>query len=79
MTKALVKHGWPVKWQPHGENTFRLEHHKTGDTPPDMLNAIRICARIVARTYNVDIDVNFSSITLNREYIIRHGFFREVK
>ena len=79
MVKALVKHGWPAKWEHFGDDTFRVFHHQTDDLPPDMYEAVRICARIVARTYRVDISQSFGRVTLNRHYEIRHGFFREVK
>lgn len=82
VVKALVKHGWPVRWEyVPGTDGFVIQHIDGGhDLPADMQAAVEIAARIVARTYRVDVTQYGNWIGLNREYrVAAGGHFREEK
>lgn len=82
VVKALVKHGWPARWQPvSGTDGFVIyeQGQAVGDLPPDFQNAVEIAARIVARTYRVEISQHGNWIGLDREYTVGPGgHFRKV-
>lgn len=81
--KALVKHGWPARVQLVAENWgegFQVLHAQTGeDAAQDFWDAVEIAARIVARTYRVEIDIAPRGLVmLARPYkITSGGFFKE--
>lgn len=81
VTKALVKHGWPAKWEevPFTDGAV-IKHVDGGEAlPPDFEEAVSIAVRIVARTYRVDVSQHKNWFGLNRNYRIAHGHFREEK
>lgn len=80
VTKALVKHGWPATWQATDFDGFQIVHVDGGDTlPPDFQNAVQIAARIVARTYSVQISIADNWVGLDLPYTITpRGAFKEV-
>lgn len=76
VVKALVKHGWPAKWQPMTTAPgFYVHHVDTAweDNPPDFLNAVEIAVRIVARTYRVDVSEQLGAVRFNRHYRVGPG------
>lgn len=82
VTKALVKHGWPAKFQLEPQiDGFAIHSHDDGEAlPEDFLGAVDIAARIVARTYRVDVAISGNWVGLNREYVVTAGgHFKEVK
>ncbi len=79
--KALVKHGWPAKFEadPVTEG-FLIQHVDGGVLPPDFQAAAEIAVRIVARTYRVDVTQYLDWVGLNRRYVVTSGgAFREEK
>lgn len=81
VTKALVKHGWPAKWEyVEATDGFVIYHVDRDELPADMLAAVEIAVRIVARTYRVDVTQHSAWVGLNRRYRIdAGGHFREEK
>lgn len=82
VTKALVKHGWPAKWQaePFTDGFVILSHYDGDALPEDFLGAVEIAAQIAARTYRVDVSISGNWIGFNREYdVTKGGHFKEVK
>lgn len=83
VVKLLVKHGWPARSQavPATDGFVILEQGTAAETlPPDFEAAVEIAARIVARTYRVDITQYGNWIGLNRRYrVAAGGHFREEK
>lgn len=82
VTKALVKHGWPARWEPapftDGFTVYHVDHK--GDLPDDMQNAFEIACRIIARTYRVDVTQSTNWCGLNRIYSVTDGgHFKEQK
>lgn len=82
VVKALIKHGWPAKWEavPHTDG-FVIKHVDGGEELPlDFLAAAEIAVRIVARTYRVDVTQYANWVGLNRQYrVAAGGHFREQK
>lgn len=75
MCKALIKHGWPAKWEavPFTDG-FAISYVGGGDDlPPDFLAATEIAVRIVARTYRVDVTQSGGWVGFNRPYIVAAG------
>lgn len=85
VVKALVKHGWPAKWVRDFNgvfpDAFTIESVFDGENlPDDFIRAIEIAARITARTYRVQIEMNRNWIALTRPYrVAKGGHFREIK
>lgn len=82
VVKALVKHGWPAKWEavPFTDGFVIQSVDGGGDLPPDFQNAAEIAVRIVARTYRVDVSQHLNWVGLNRCYrVAAGGHFREEK
>lgn len=83
VVKALVKHGWPAKWeQAQFTDGFVIyeQGKDTGDLPPDFQNATEIAVRIVARTYRLDVTQHYNWVGLNRPYVVTSsGHFKEEK
>ena len=84
MVKALRKHGWPAEWRPapYSGDAFHIVHDKLlFDLPPDFSEAVGIAARVIARTYRIDVTENDGFVQLNRPYRVTMpgGHFREVK
>lgn len=82
VVKALVKHGWPARWQevPFTGGFEILVEGGNADPQPDFIAAIEIAGRIVARTYRLDIVQHRNFIALEREYEVTvGGHFKEVK
>lgn len=80
--KALVKHGWPAKWEPMATQPgFYIRHTETSweENPADFLNATQIAVRIMARTYGIDCSEQLGAVRVNKPYrIAKGGHFREV-
>ena len=75
VVKALVKHGWPARWEdvPFTDG-FVIKHVDGGDgLPPDFQAAAEIAVRIVARTYRVDVTQHDAWVGLNRRYRVGAG------
>lgn len=82
VVKALVKHGWPVRYEPDPiTEGFVLHHVQGGETlPPDLQAAAQIAVRIVARTYRLDVSQHSGWVGFNRAYVVTSGgHFKEVK
>lgn len=82
LTKALVKHGWPAKYQiePLSDGFLILHVDGLDGLPPDMERAVEIAARVVARVYAVEILQHRNWVSLAREYRVgAGGHFVEVK
>lgn len=82
VTKALVKHGWPAKWETLTyEPGFQVLHDRTGlDHEPDFAEAVSVAVRIVARTYRVDVLEVHGAVIFQRPYRVgAGGHFVEVK
>ncbi|MCB5410305.1 hypothetical protein [Pseudogemmobacter faecipullorum] len=82
VVKALVKHGWPAKWEPVlTTNGFEIQSHDHGNNlPPDFLHAAEMAVRITARTYRVDVASYGNVYELARNYeVTKGGHFKEVK
>lgn len=79
--KAMVKHGWPAKWERvQFTDGFELLAVGHDDVPTDMVEAFEIACRIVARTYRIDIEQHGTWAGLAREYVVTpRRDFREVK
>ncbi|VDC31845.1 hypothetical protein [Pseudogemmobacter humi] len=82
VVKALVKHGWPARWElaEFTDGFVIYEQGATGPLPSDMQRAAEIAVRIVARTYRVDVTQFDNWVGLNRSYTVTaSGHFKEVK
>lgn len=80
VVKALVKHGWPARWEPVPfTDGFVIKHIDGGEELPlDFQEAMEIAVRIVARTYRVDVTQHLNWVGLNRRYrVAAGGHFRE--
>jgi hypothetical protein len=81
IVKALVKHGWPAKWQPSPFNAaaFYITYDGAHDLPDDFARAVDIAVRIVARTYRVEVQAYFGQVELLVPYrVTSSGQFREI-
>lgn len=80
--KALVKHGWPAKWEPMKTQAgFYIRHIWTDweNNPQDFLDAVEFAVRIMARTYRVDVSEQLGAVRFNKAYrVATGGHFREV-
>lgn len=84
VTKALVKHGWPAKWERPlwpNDDRFVIHHVDSGDwLPPDFAEAVSVAVRIAARTYRIDVAENAGVVSFNRLYrVTEAGKFKEIK
>ena len=82
VTKALVKHGWPAKWEasPFTDGFHILSVYDGADLPPDFERAVEIACNIMARTYRVDVTVYGNWCRFNRSYrVAAGGHIREIK
>lgn len=82
VTKLMIKHGWPVKWEElRSVDGFAIvPHDGSREMPADMLEAAQIACRIIARTYRVDVDEQFGVVIFNRSYRVTDGgHFREIE
>ena len=79
VVKALVKHGWPATFEKTDFDGFIIKHIDGADKlAPDFENACQIAARIVARTYDVQISISENWVGLDRPYIVTpRGTFKE--
>lgn len=71
IVKALVKHGWPsVALGVSGDAwAFKIVHHFEGlDAAPEYWAAVETAARIVARAYRVQIEVEGGRVVLLHRY-----------
>lgn len=88
ITKALIKHGWPVVVDFEADhwggafhsNGFQLRHFELGmDASSDFWQAVSIACRITARSYRVDIHESNGCVSFERPYIVTAaGVFREI-
>lgn len=82
--KAMVKHGWPAKVELVPSNWgegFQILHVDHGlDAAPDFWAAAQIAARIIQRTYRVELDIGERGLVmLLREYrVTTGGFLKEI-
>lgn len=78
--KALVKHGWPATFEKTDCDGFIVKHIDGADKlAPDFVNAVQVAARIVARTYDVQISISENWVGLDLPYqITSRGTFKEV-
>lgn len=85
VTKALVKHGWPARFEidqdvPFWTGFYICEVGGGRDLPADFLAAVQIAAKIAARTYRVEIEVDGNFIDLAKAYeLTSGGHLREIK
>lgn len=82
VVKMLVKHGWPAKWErvPFTDGVEILSHDDGTALPHDFLNAVEVAARIVGRSYRVEIEVAGSFVGFLADYeVTAGGHFRKVK
>lgn len=78
--KLMVKHGWPadVKLCPaNWGDGFIISHKFTGDqAEPDFWDAVETAARVVARTYSVELEnVAPGVVMIPEEYRVTSGGF----
>lgn len=82
VTKALVKHGWPARWQavPFTDGFEVLSHDHGADLPPDFVDACQIAFRITARAYGAEVDYYGTFCALTRDYeVTPRRQLREIK
>lgn len=83
MCKALRKHGWPAKWAVLGDGSSSFMIHYDGKLympPDDFADAVSSCARIIAKTYRIDLAEDLGAVTLLRRYrVTEYGQLREIK
>lgn len=80
----MVKHGWPARVELVPSNWgdgFQITYAGSGSPGPDFWNAAALAARIVGRTYALDLDIGPDGLIMfNRRYVVTSGgFFKEVK
>lgn len=81
VTKAMVKHGWPARWEPlPAVPGFVVLCDKERDLPPDFQAALEVAVRIAARTYRLDLTQTHGAVVFNRSYrVAAGGHFVEVR
>lgn len=82
IVKMLVKHGWPASWrrEPFTDGFVVVSHDHGEALPPDFLEAVQIAARIVARTYRVEIEQHGSFVGLLCDYeVMAGGHFKKLR
>lgn len=81
VTKMLVKHGWPAKWQedPQAGGFVIISHDHGENLPPDFIQAVETAVLILARTYRVDVALNGNFCALADTYdVTPRGDFKKV-
>lgn len=75
VTKLLVKHGWPAKWQedPQAGGFVLLSHDDGENIPADFMEAIEIAVKITARTYRVEVAQYQNFVALSDAYAVTSG------
>lgn len=79
IVKALVKHGWPAKYEMHDAFAgFQILHvDDLYDARPDFWCAVGVACRIVARTQRAEIDEANGFVTLLKVYSVHPaGYLR---
>ena len=81
VVKALVKHGWPAKFDLLSNvDGFQLSHFYDGfDVSADFWDAVDAAVRIAVRTYKIDVTQEFGNVMFHKSYTVTDGgFFKEV-
>ena len=70
IVKALVKHGWPARWEydPQAGGAVICSHDHGEALPPDFLAAVEAVTRITARSLRVELDAYRNFVALAHDY-----------
>ena len=82
VTKSLVKHGWPARWEfvdiEPDAFVIRYNHPEGREAKPDFWNAVSVAVRIIARTYRINVSESMGFVAINRRYVVTlGGHFKE--